>query len=224
MKLLALDTSSDACSVSLQLGEDVIEDHVVGAREHTRILVPMIRGVLEEGAVLLTELDAIVLGNGPGSFIGMRIGASVAQGLAHGAGISIVPVSSLLAVAEEVIATEGADRVVVAQDARMSEVYLGVFARDADGRTRLQSPERIVPAAHMLATPARFVAAGAGWARYPALAAANAAAVRLRSAVEVPRSRYLLPAAARALTAGQGILPDRIEPAYLRNKVAEKPA
>jgi len=95
MKLLALDTSSNACSVSLQLGEDVIENHVVGAREHTRILMPMIRGVLEDGAVSLAELDAIVLGNGPGSFIGMRIGASVAQGLAHGAGINIVPVSSL---------------------------------------------------------------------------------------------------------------------------------
>ena len=224
MKLLALDTSSDACSVSLQLGEDVIENHVVGAREHTRILMPMIRDVLEEAAVSLAELDAIVLGNGPGSFIGMRIGASVAQGIAHGAGINIVPVSSLLAVAEEIFATESADHVVVAQDARMSEVYLGEFAQDADGRARLRSPEQIVPADHILAAPARFVAAGAGWARYPTLAAANAAAICASSAVEVPRSRYLLPAAARDLAAGRAIPPDRIEPAYLRNKVAEKPA
>ena len=224
MKLLALDTSSDACSVSLQLGEDVIENHVVGAREHTRILVPMIRGVLEEAAVALAELDAIVLGNGPGSFIGMRIGASVAQGLAHGAGINIVPVSSLLAVAEETMASEGADHVVVAQDARMSELYLGAFDRDEEGRARLQSPERIVPADHSLAAPARFTPAGAGWARYPELAAANTAAILASSVVEVPRSRYLLPAAARDLAAGQAIPPDRIEPAYLRNKVAQKPA
>ena len=86
----------------------------------------MIRGVLDEAGVPNSrDLDAIVLGNGPGSFIGMRIAASVAQGLAYGAGLNIVPVSSLAAVAAEVMAETGADRVIVAQDAHMNEVYLG---------------------------------------------------------------------------------------------------
>ena len=224
MKLLALDTSSDACSVSLQLGEDVIEDHMVGAREHTRILVPMIRGLLDKGQVSLAELDAIVLGNGPGSFIGMRIGASVAQGLAHGAGINIVPVSSLLAVAEEAIATEGSDRVVVAQDARMSEVYLGIFERNGNGRVQAVISERIVRSDHRVPETGDFVAAGAGWVRYPDLRDANTAAICSMSAVLRPRSRYLLTAGKAGFEAGEAVCPAGLEPAYLRTKVAEKPA
>ena len=104
MKLLAIDTSSHACSVALRIGDAVTEDHTVEPREHTRILVPMISALLEEGGIAAADLDAIVLGNGPGSFIGMRIGASVAQGLCHGAGIKLIPVSSLAAVAAEVFA------------------------------------------------------------------------------------------------------------------------
>jgi tRNA threonylcarbamoyladenosine biosynthesis protein TsaB len=196
----------------------------VGAREHTRILMPMIRGVLEEAAVSLAELDAIVLGNGPGSFIGMRIGASVAQGLAHGAGINIVPVSSLLAVAEEVVATEDADRVVVAQDARMSEVYLGVFERNGNGRVQAATSETIVRSDHRVPETAAFVAAGAGWVRYPELMDANVAAICAKSDILRPRSRYLLPAGRTDFEAGKATLPDRLEPAYLRAKVAEKPA
>jgi tRNA threonylcarbamoyladenosine biosynthesis protein TsaB len=92
VNLLAIDTSSLACSVALRVGDVVIERHEEQAREHTRLLTPMIREVLTESGMHLPRLDAIVLGNGPGSFIGMRIAASVAQGLAHGAGLSVVPV------------------------------------------------------------------------------------------------------------------------------------
>ena len=78
MKILALDTSSLACSVALQIGDRVVERHAEQEREHTRLLLPMIRAVLDELRVAIGELDAIALGNGPGSFIGMRIAASVA--------------------------------------------------------------------------------------------------------------------------------------------------
>ncbi|MCH8335592.1 MAG: tRNA (adenosine(37)-N6)-threonylcarbamoyltransferase complex dimerization subunit type 1 TsaB, partial [Proteobacteria bacterium] len=89
MNLLAIDTSSNACSVAVQVGDENIEKHVVEPREHTKILVPMIEELLQEAGVVLSDLDAVVLGNGPGSFIGMRIGASVAQGICHGAGLRI---------------------------------------------------------------------------------------------------------------------------------------
>ena len=85
MNLLALDTSSLACSVALQLGDTIISRHEEREREHTRLLMPMIVDVLNEGDINARDLDAIVLGNGPGSFIGMRIAASVAQGLAFAA-------------------------------------------------------------------------------------------------------------------------------------------
>ena len=112
-------------------------------REHTRLLTPMIRDLLADAGLSVQQLDAIVLGNGPGSFIGMRIAASVAQGLAHGAGIGIAPVSSLAAVAAEVFAASGADEVVVAQDAHMNEVYLGAFRRGADNLPEAIFPERL---------------------------------------------------------------------------------
>lgn len=142
MKLLALDTSSVACSAALQLGETIVERHEERPREHTRILLPMVRELLAEGGISLGELDGIVLGNGPGSFIGMRIAAAVAQGLAFGAGLKVLPVSSLAAVAAEVFATGDAGEVLVAQDARMGEVYLGAFGRGdgcaaGGGRLRL---------------------------------------------------------------------------------------
>ena len=85
--LLAIDTSSNACSVALQSGDDIAEKHVVEARAHTKILLPMITDLFQETGIMAAELDAVVLGNGPGSFIGMRIGASVAQGIAYGAGL-----------------------------------------------------------------------------------------------------------------------------------------
>ena len=135
MKLLAFDTSSVACTVGVLAGERVVERHEEKAREHTRILMPMIRSCLEEASVALPELDAIVVGNGPGSFIGMRIAASVAQGLAYGAGLDIVPVSSMAAVAAE--AGSGGDTVVVTQDAHMNEVYLGIYRI---GPNRLPEP------------------------------------------------------------------------------------
>jgi tRNA threonylcarbamoyladenosine biosynthesis protein TsaB len=202
--LLAIDTSSVACSVALHLGTSAFERHEEKAREHTRILTPMIREVLMEGDVELADLDAIVLGNGPGSFIGMRIAASVAQGLAHGAGLNIVPVSSLAAVAAQAFAETDANSVIVAQDAHMNGQVPVAELESADARGR--------------------IAAGFGWRRYPKLAAANEALIESHSEILHPRARYLLPLGAIALQNGEHVDPKDIVPAYLRHKVAEIPA
>lgn len=222
MKLLALDTSSLACSVALEVDGAVAERYAERPREHTRLLLPMIRAVLDETGTALDELDAIVLGNGPGSFIGMRIAASVAQGLAHGAGLGIVAVSSLAAVAVEVFARDDADEVVVTQDAHMQQVYLGIFGRMPDGPPRARFAERLhaQDAIAELDAGVTRVAAGAGWQRYPALLAANRD--RLTRVVEVlhPRARYLLGLAAGA----QPQAPADLVPAYLRQTVAQAAA
>jgi len=228
VKLLALDTSSVACSVALHLGNQVFERHEERAREHTRLLLPMIREVLEEGQLEVSQLDAIVLGNGPGSFIGMRIAASVAQGLAHGAGLDIVPVSSLAAVAAEVFAETDANEVVVAQDAHMNEVYVGAYWRGDANVPEPMFPERLhgpVPIDELgSADTGGRIAAGFGWHRYPALAAANASFFDSYSEFQQPRARFLLPIGALALQDGTSVSPKDIVPAYLRYKVAEKPA
>lgn len=227
MKLLAVDTSSLACSVALLVDETVSERHAEEAREHTRLLVPMIRELLHDAGLRSEDLDAIVLGNGPGSFIGMRIAASVAQGLAYGSSTPIAPVSSLAAVAAEVFDSTEAAEVIVAQDAHMNEVYLGAYERDADGlpapifaeTLHTQTPIETLDEA---GADAR-VAAGFGWQRYPALLAANEDRIGNTSNVLHPRARYLLPLGRAVVDGGGAIAPEDLSPAYLRSKVAEKP-
>lgn len=221
MKRLALDTSSLACSVALRIGDAEIERHEETPREHTRLLMPMIRSVLDEAGCDLPSLDAIVLGNGPGSFIGMRIAASVAQGLAHGAGLGIAPVSSLAAVAAQVFSESAATTVAVAQDAHMSEMYLGLYQRGNDARPQPLADERLYAGGVIteLGDTSDCVAAGHGWIRYPDYLGSHAGRIGGPPAVLYPRAKFLL-----ALSTDAALLePQDIEPAYLRSKVAARP-
>ena len=225
MKLLAVDTSTVACSVALQLDDIVIDRHEEQEREHTRLVVPMIEDVLREGQCTLASLDALVLGIGPGSFIGLRIATSLVQGMAFGAGLRVAPVSSMLAVAEEVFTRYEADRVFVAQDAHMNEVYLGQFACEQTvvpvGDERLQAQSRL-PELEAAADLQCF-AAGAGWERYPEFWSANEAGFAGLADVRYPSARFLLPAAQRLRDADELRDPADIEPAYLRHEVAMPP-
>lgn len=227
MKLLALDTSSLACTVALQLGDTRFERHEEQPRQHTRLLMPMIRELLQEAGVQLPDLDAIVLGNGPGSFIGMRIAASVAQGLAHGAGLKVVPVSSLAAVAAQVFSESTAGQVAVAQDAHMNEVYLGLYSRGEGNHPVPMAAERLQGHEAIDNLPASgaggCVAAGFGWQRYPGIMAVNEQHFSAVSDILYPRARFLLALGALALAQGKCLLPQDIAPAYLRQKVASTP-
>ncbi|MEX2494514.1 MAG: tRNA (adenosine(37)-N6)-threonylcarbamoyltransferase complex dimerization subunit type 1 TsaB [Woeseia sp.] len=226
MKLLALDTSTTACSVALQYDETILERHVVQAKEHTRLLIPMIREVLAEAGVSLPTLDAIVLGNGPGSFIGMRISASVAQGLAFGSRLPIVPVSSLAAIAAEAFLDPEVANVLVAQDAHMDEVYLARFKRSphglplAEGDTVLQPISRLAVAELGIG---RWHAAGRGWTRYPELLRLNEDCISGPIEPEFPRARFLLETGAAAFAQGKAIDAGQLSPFYVRSRVAARP-
>jgi len=227
MKLLALDTSSDACSVALQLDNTISETHVVEPKQHTRLLIPMIRDLLRDPGIDLGDLDAVVLGNGPGSFIGMRIGASVAQGLAYGSGLKIVPISSMAAIAAEVMDRYSAAEVIVAQDARMNEAYLGIYRKDGEGIPTAVTDEVLQPIEKIdglaAANASELLAAGQAWEKYPALLALNRAAISEIVDVQYPKAKYLLALGARACQLGEAIEPENLAPAYIRTKVAEKP-
>jgi tRNA threonylcarbamoyladenosine biosynthesis protein TsaB len=223
MKLLAMDTSSVACSVALRLDNVVLERHEEQPRAHTQLLIPMLRSVLEEGAVTTADLDAIVIGNGPGSFIGVRIAASVAQGLAFAAGVPVVPVSSMAAVAAEVQDRYDTADVVVAQDAHMNEVYLGIYGRDEHGELIEIEPERLHGQGIIdLPDDVAPLAAGFGWQRYPQLLASNRHLFSDLIDVQHTRARYLLSLGAAALRVGKEIEPKALCPAYLRQKVAAR--
>lgn len=223
MNLLALDTSSDACSVALLLGEEVMDDHLVEAKQHTSVLIPMIRNLLADAGTDFTDLDAIVLGNGPGSFIGMRIAASVAQGLAFASGIKILPVSSMAAVAAEVMASQRTDDVIVAQDARMNEVYLGIYRRAQDGLPDPIGDETLQPIGKIEIDAPPLVACGDGFWKYPALYELNRARIAELVDIRRPKARYLLDLGARLWQAHGAIEPDKLVPAYIRERVATPP-
>jgi tRNA threonylcarbamoyladenosine biosynthesis protein TsaB len=222
MNLLAIETSSNACSVAVSHGDDVVDRHVVEPREHTRILLPMIREVLDAAELTTADLDYVVLGNGPGSFIGMRIGASVAQGIAYAAGIEIIPVSSLEAVALEAFASCEARQVIVAQDARMSEVYIGRYAPGEHGYPTALVSEQIVAVGPVVGDRDGTFAAGAAWHDIPALYDANCSALVARLDIREPRARFLLELAPDR--ADLAVPAERLVPAYLRHKVADSPA
>ncbi len=222
MNLLAFDTSSLACTAAAVAGGAVFVRYEEREREHTKLLLPMIRAVLSEAGLVPKALDAVVLGNGPGSFIGMRIAASVAEGLAFAAGLDVVPVSSLAAVARR--AGRPGDTVAVTQDAHMGEVYFGLYRLAEDGFPVALLPERLQGQTRIEELDGGVVAAGAGWQRYPELLRANEAGIARRAEVHYPHAGELLVLGARALAAGAAVAPDEVVPAYLRHVVARAPA
>ncbi|MDX1405719.1 MAG: tRNA (adenosine(37)-N6)-threonylcarbamoyltransferase complex dimerization subunit type 1 TsaB [Woeseiaceae bacterium] len=223
MNLLAIETSSDACSVALQVADATRERHELGARQHTGILLPMIVELLHEANIGIADLDAVVLGNGPGSFIGMRIGASVAQGICFGAGLKLVPVSSLAAVAAEAMKQADADRVLVTQDARMSQVYLGRYRRDSNGLPVAEAMEEIRDIGEFAGLTHSYLAAGAAWQKYPELRRQNRARISDIADIPCPRASFLLELGAKSQRQGGAINADALQPSYIRREVARKP-
>jgi tRNA threonylcarbamoyladenosine biosynthesis protein TsaB len=224
MKLLALDTSSDACTVAVGHDDTVVSRHALAAREHTRLLMPMIEEAMSESALDFRDLDGIVLGNGPGSFIGMRIGAAVVQGIAFASELPVVPVSSMAALALQTLEEHSEDYVAVAQDAHMQEVYFGLYARSAEGLMAGAGSERLAgrgPLDELLALPERScIAAGLGWRIYPDLFAGNEARIAGRSSNDVPDARFVLQLGEAALARGEKVAAADVDPVYLRQQVA----
>ncbi|MGB5493340.1 MAG: tRNA (adenosine(37)-N6)-threonylcarbamoyltransferase complex dimerization subunit type 1 TsaB, partial [Sedimenticolaceae bacterium] len=151
MKLLAIDTTEDACSAALLIDSEVAERFEIVPRRHSEILLPMMDGLLSDAGLRLRDLDALAFARGPGSFTGVRIAVSVAQGAAFGAQLPVVPVSSLQALAQGVRREQAAGAVLSALDARMREVYWGGYRADAMGIMRtviadcVSAPQQVPP-------------------------------------------------------------------------------
>lgn len=216
--LLAVDTSSDACSVALGVGAKVFERHEIAPRAHTRLALPMVQAVLEEAGIALAEVDAFVMGRGPGAFTGVRIGVGVVQGLAYSVGRPVVPVSSLAIVAQGEVAA-GAERVAVAFDARMGEVYWGLFARDGEGLAQAADAERLLaPEAAALAGEGAWVGAGSGFAAYPDALAGRLGIERVVPE-RWPRAAHALALGAYGWRRGDAVDAAQAQPVYLRERV-----
>ena len=220
-KILALDTSTDACSVALYLDGEVKEDFRVIPRQHTQQLLPMVQEILADAELAIADLDAIAFGRGPGSFAGIRIATGVAQGLAFAAELPLVPVSTLAAIALQQH-QQGHERVIAALDARMDEVYWGAFRLDA-GLPVLVDQERVDAPANV-ALPDEHVwhAAGSGWRYLEDMSAAIQSAVNEPDVECYPRAGSMASLAAAAFEKGDTVAPEDALPVYLRDEVAWK--
>lgn len=223
MKILALDTATEACSVALGVGDRIVERYVELERGHAEQILPMIDAVLAEGGVALAQLDALAFGRGPGGFTGVRLAASVAQGLAFGAGVGVVAVSDLAAVALRAARLEpAARRVLVVNDARMREVYWAEYTMT--GEVELHAHERVAAPADVIVNPSGddvWVAAGRGLAAWPALAERCRAARAVLHPQLLPRASEILALARPRVAAGELLDPVDALPVYVRDKVAE---
>jgi len=224
MKLLALDTATEALSVSLAIDEHQIDRYVELDRGHAEQLLPMVQEVLAEAGIALGMLDAIAFGRGPGGFTGVRLAASVAQGLAFGAGVGVVPVSDLAAVAQRVSQMDpAATRILVANDARMREVYWAQYSVQPllismEGEERVDPPAAV---SFSTVGSGPWVAAGRGLRAWPDLAEHCRAAGATLQPELLPRASEILTLARPRVVAGQVLDPSQALPVYVRDRVAE---
>ena len=216
LNLLAIETSTELCSVALLRGGELFLEEVVAENRHSELLVPMVRRVLERSRLKAAQMDAFGFGQGPGSFTGIRIACGVVQGLAFAARRPVVPVPSLLALAEQ----SNQARVVAAVDARMNEAYLAAYARNGDDWDTVLAPG-LVDAQSLPPLPARgWVATGSGFDRLGWLAAGYRDSIEMRIEGDLPRAGAVARIAARRFTRGGGIPAEQAAPLYLRDKVA----
>ena len=229
MKILALDTATEVCSVALLLHEPGA-DPKLWVRErppgpgHSAHILPMVQAVLADGSVALDALDCVAFGRGPGGFTGVRLAASVAQGLAFGAGLAVIPVSDLLAVAQQALdLTAAAAGVLVCNDARMQEVYWTCAVRGPGGLAVAAAAEQVGGADSVRLPPqlpGPVLGAGRGFAVWPSLQQRLGAQLVAVEAELLPRAREIARLAVPLWLAGQGVAPELAQPVYLRNDVA----
>lgn len=222
MKLLAIETATEACSVALHCDGTVIERHALAPRRHAELLLPWIDELLAEAGLGKRALDAIAVGRGPGAFTGVRLAVAVVQGLAMALDRPVLPVSTLATLAQPLLDSlaEG-ELALAAIDARMGEVYLGAFGRGSDGIAEPAGEERLGTPAEIVLPETTVIGAGTGFgAGDGVLARRLSKRLRHCDPAALPHAADTARLGIAAHAAGRGIAPERLEPAYLRDKVA----
>lgn len=225
MKLLALDTSTEACSAALFINGRVSVRYRLAPREHSKLILDMLDQLLAEAELKPAALDGLAYGRGPGSFTGVRIAASTVQGIALGLDLPVVPVSSLAALAQGMRREVGSERVLTAIDARMQEVYWASYRLGADGLMELVGDERVVAPADVPVPGDRaWHGAGSGWDSYrDILVPRLAEQVSEIHAERFPSAEDIALLGAAGLRGGRGLSAERALPVYLRDRVAARP-
>ncbi|OYW92069.1 MAG: tRNA (adenosine(37)-N6)-threonylcarbamoyltransferase complex dimerization subunit type 1 TsaB [Alishewanella sp. 32-51-5] len=224
MKFLALDTSTEACSVALALDGQILALDEVCPQQHSKRILPMLQQLLSDAGVSLYQLDGIIFGRGPGSFTGVRIGVSVAQGLAFGADLPVFGVSTLAAMAQAAAVQQNATEVIAAIDARMAEVYIAAYTLDEAGLMQAITPEIAAKPAALpevltsLSFTSQVLGVGTGWQTYPQ-ALQQLAPALIADSILYPSAQFMLPFASRAWQQQLFVSAEQAEPVYVRDEV-----
>lgn len=224
--VLALDSATEACSAAIARGSEVLASrHEMIGRGHAQRLLPMVQQVLGAVGIALEDLGGIALGRGPGSFTGVRVAFSVGQGLAFGAGLPLLPVSGLQALALRAHRQHGCRHVMACLDARMREVYVAGFACTTDLEPVLAGSEAVMApgavAGRLAAEPGKWYLAGPGAAAYPELRDAQDLASGTDAGLW-PDAGEIALLGLRMLQRNEGVEPESARPVYLRNEVAHR--
>jgi tRNA threonylcarbamoyladenosine biosynthesis protein TsaB len=222
MRLLALDSATEACSAALLQGDAVSERYEVIGRGHAERLLPMADALLREASLTIGELDAVAFGRGPGGFTGLRIAAGIAQGLAAGAMLPVAPVSNLAAMAAAGARISGALRILACLDARMGEVYWAAYEMRSGTPVavtdeRLSKPQSVIPP-----SPGPWHGAGHGFGAYPALVEQLGKCLVSVDAALLPHAADIARLGAIDCAAGRTVAATRALPVYLRNDVVHR--
>ncbi len=225
MRLLAIDTSSEACSAALYLEGEVRLRWELAPRRHAELILPMMDALLAEAGLRLVDLDGLAFGRGPGAFTGVRIATGVVQGAAFGAGLPVVPVSTLAALAQRAVRERGAGRVLPALDARIDEVYWAGYRRGADGLVEPVLAEEVAPPGRVALPEDRgWWGVGSGWSAYgPVLRERCGERIEAVDGELLCSAQDVALLGARGLARGQAVSAEQALPVYLRDRVASKP-
>ncbi|MFT7683173.1 MAG: tRNA threonylcarbamoyladenosine biosynthesis protein TsaB [Moritella dasanensis] len=225
--ILALDTSTENCSAALSINGEILVREFESPREHTKRILPMVDSLLSEAGIKLTDLDALAFGRGPGSFTGVRIGTGIAQGLAFGSDLPMLPISTLAAMAQGAHRLHNATDVLPAIDARMGEIYFAQYKLNESGVMTLVGNEMVITADELVAnfnqSEQAFYTLGTGWATYAEqLAALNVANLTACEGIQFPTSHDMLAIAAADFANGKAVTVEEAMPVYVRDTVTWK--
>lgn len=230
VKILAVDTATEACSAALYINGELFERYELAPREHTQLILQMVEQLLEQQQLTLKQLDALAFGRGPGSFTGVRIATGVVHGLAFASDLPVVPVSTLAAIAQYAHQQNGQSQVLAGIDARMGGIYWGAYALGDNGLMQLQGSEQIAsPDALQLPESGDWFGAGSAWGSYQTelqQRVEQTTTIRLldRDSALLPHAAAMAELAATEFVQGHAQSAAQAQPVYLRDDVAKKSA
>lgn len=222
MKLLAVETATEACSAALSMNGVITERYTVAGNTHSQLILPMIDSLMKEAGLQPADLDGLAFGRGPGSFTGVRIATGIVHGIACGLDLQLVPVSTLQAVAQDYFDQHDASLAYVAMDARMGEIFWGVYQRNRQGVAELMGNEAVTPAAQVVFPDCSGVGIGTAWQVYTEVLLNRLdGRVQAYQADCLPRARAVARLGVLGFSNGLAIPVELAMPVYLRDKVAQ---